>query len=323
MRIAAMVITATLLCLASLPGQSHNRLRNAGSTVFEFFPESDAYRVIVRDVDQKTRALVEKRLPFKVHFNALGPHAMYLATRGRKPAGFVYLRSEEGQWGYTDIAWSLSMDMRILGFRFHTGRSRHRTSMEKSPFARSLIGKRLSDLTTMYQKRAASKGTRDQHDLADTVLRSAIKTLLVLDVVWGHEISKLQDLTIAYGAFPGAVRFRRRVANVSTEPGKQQQLRTARVMIAEGKGRVFLGSVARTESVHGDTSLHLIWKLTQDRKVLEVRPAEASPNRRLQESCGELEGQRLGASPAGASFLGAVAKELDELLTRLQKPRKD
>lgn len=292
-----------------------NKLGDARKVVFEAFREADAFRRIVRDVDSRARKEVERRLPFKVHFNELGPHALYVALRKRKPVGLLYLRSEQAKWGITEIGWSLSLDLRVLGFWFQSSRSRHQKELRSSPFARQLVGSSYAELRELYVR---DKPTREDvpegaRDLARTVLQSSMKTTLVLDAVWRDEIAKLRDLAMGFDAFPTALRFRRRVFTV----GKKERpagVTTVHVMHATGKSGSALGMVVRSESTLNKRRLTLRWILSEGFTIRRVVPSRPGPDLLLAKACRKLEGTSLLRAESAHRQLGQVAAELATLL---------
>lgn len=306
-------MVAGLVCVSSVGAQHLNQLRDPASTVFAAFPEASSFRAIVRDVDQEAREFVEERLPFKVHFNELGPHAVYVAFRGRKPLGMLYLRTEEGEWGLTEIGWSLTLDLRVIDFGFQRGRSRHRSTLPDSPFARCLAGKDYADLEELLAELEA--GSREgipegAAELAGTVVRSGMKTLLVIDAVWREELAKLQDLAMGFDAFPGAERFRRQVLRFDEK--EAGALAAVHVMRAHGKGGAPLGLVARTE-VRGDRGTATWrWLLTRENRILRVVADDGDAQLGAKRS--QLEGDDLFGVQAQGDPVTAAAAELAQVL---------
>jgi hypothetical protein len=140
-------------------GESRSNQLNIQRVVFGAFPEADAYRGIKRSVSQPHRRAIEKKLPFKVHFNELGEHELLVAFRGRRPVGVVYCRTEEADWGLAVIAWHISLDQRIVGFEFLRGRNRNIKDLEQSQIATDLRGcsfAQIAQLTTHMTDRTTA-----------------------------------------------------------------------------------------------------------------------------------------------------------------------
>ena len=198
----------------------------AARDVFRAFPHATSYKMIERKVDQHARREVEKNLPFKVHFNELGLHALYVPFRGLSPIGLLYVRTEDGGWGFSEISWSLTLDLRIVDFRFIRARSPHRFALLRSPFSRSLAGLGYEDLTKLLDKDGKlvvkpNQIPRGSEKLAGALVRSAMKTILVTRTVWREELVKLQDSALGFETFEGA----RSVVSLSIPPQKVLQLK--------------------------------------------------------------------------------------------------
>ena len=52
-----------------------------------------------------------------------------LVAAGERPR--IYVRSEESEWGLIEIAWYLTLDLRIHGFKFQRCRNRYRTVLQQ------------------------------------------------------------------------------------------------------------------------------------------------------------------------------------------------
>lgn len=294
------------------------------AALFRAFPEADAYSCIRRDVDQAARLAIEQRLPFKVHFNELGEHELLVAFRGRRPVGLLYLRTEEAEWGLVDIAWHLTLDLRVLGFEYMRGRGRHQSTLEDSPLAEDLVGARFADVTALLAKRAdAGRAQRREgaEALAVTTLRSAAKTLAVVEVVWAPEIEKLHDQATGYDLFPAAARFTRRAGSFELDDGDERQRVGVKVIYAYDMGDTLLGCVIWTESAQGGEALSIRWVVDRELRVIRATPAAELRNVVLRTACNSLEGQLL-ASPTGADErLVPLARGIGTVVQRLAARR--
>jgi hypothetical protein len=312
------------LLLGLLPAQSGSGRASADAMIYHAFPEADSYRRIVRDVDQKARKEIERQLPFKVHFDELGAHTLFVAFRGRRPVGLLYLRHEEAEWGLTEIAWALTLDLHVLGFQFQRGRSLHMQQLESSGFQKQLVGVNLAELT---ERIAGPVSIDSQHvpegaaDLARLVMRSGAKALLVTDTVWRDEIVKLQDLGMGYDAFPTAERFHRQKVQFEIDDDDARQNVSVSIVRATGNGDAMLGAVARTESRIGSSPLVLRWVIDRDLRVLRIVPAQSWPSDQLRIACRELEGQPLTTLATGGGPLRPLASGLGEVMLHRNAPR--
>lgn len=311
---------------ATAPTQQRNDDDSAALTaVFHAFPEADSYRQIQRDVDRQTRTEVEQSLPFRLHFDELGKHTLLVAFRSRRPIGLVYLRSEESEYGLTEVAWAMSLDLRVLGFELPRCRNRHRRDLENSAFAKELAGRDSSQLVAMFKSEppVTSDTTRvpaGAEQLADLVLRSALKALRVAELVWHDDVEKLQDQAMGYDAFPAGERFRRQVVQFHGGPDEPAHLGTVHVVRAIGRASTSLGSVVRTTLAEQDADAAprtLRWVLDDQLRVLSVTPMESWAGASLRMACRELTGQLLADANLPDNDLRPVARELAAVMARL------
>ena len=196
-------LLAALAAVAPSPNaQAYCALRDPNGSIRELYPGSDSHRSIVRTVTNATRETLAKRLPFTLHFNELGKHTVYAVQRDGRPNGIVHVRSEPGSWGLVEIAWSLSLDLEVEGFRFQRCRDRNKRALETEEFARQLRGKSFADLLSMMSAdgNALVDGALEvpgaAEELALVVVRSALKTIAVTEVEWSEDLAELRAVRI-------------------------------------------------------------------------------------------------------------------------------
>lgn len=314
---------AVALLANVLPAQSQEADPAVEAMIFRAYPEADSFMRIERNVDAQARAEVERQLPFKVHFNELGPHTLFVAFRARRPIGLVYLRSEEAEWGLAEIAWSVSLDLRVYGFQFLHGRSRHLEALENSAFAKNLVDQDFADIVEKLRSDLdANKGVPPGAEtLAKTVLRSCAKALLVTKTVWSEEVAKLQDQAIGFAAFATAARFTRRVGRFDLRVGNAHQDVAVKLIYAHGTGTTRLGTVIRTDAKIGDDPLVLCWILDPDRRIVRLGPVRAGDNPSVAIACTELEGHLLSDLPTAPNPLLPLARGVGALMQQLESAR--
>lgn len=200
-----------LIALLAAPTTGQH-LADPQRSVFAAFPEADSYQVITRDVDVETRRRIEAMLPFRLHFNELRSHSLYVALRGRQPLGLVYARREEGACGLTDLTWSMSLDLRVIACHLERVRSAQPLASQDAEFTRRLAGRDRSSLVALLDPKGELHA--EVRDVADRaflamLVRSALKTLAIADTVWPAELQKLRDLALALQAFPPTQRVQR------------------------------------------------------------------------------------------------------------------
>jgi len=319
-RIATAATVFAMSTATALPAQSDRERKQTQRIVFRAFPEADAYRSIERDVDLKARALIEKRLTFKVHFDELGKHKLLVAFRGRRPVGLIYRRTEEADWGLTEIAWHLTLDGRIVGFRYLSGRSRDIKPLERGRLATDLAGADFQDIVKLLARNARQRGAQNAATLERTTLRSAAKTLAVLDTVWRADTEKLHDQATGFDLYPAAARFTSRHAPVELDKAGVRQNLQVKVLYAYDSTNTFLGCVAWTKGERDAERHQLRWALDRDLRIRSLQPTREHRDVELRKACNQLQGRPL-SEPADESALAPLARSLGSTLQKLQRRR--
>jgi hypothetical protein len=290
--------------------------------VFRAFPEANSYSRIVRDVRMEARRAIEQQLPFKVHFQELGEHALLVAFRAQKPVGLVYVRSEEAEWGLTEIAWYLTLDLRVIDFEFRRGRSPHLEALRNSQWRRDLIGRDFDGLTELVRRgdAALTGAPRGAERLARTLLRSATKAIVVTRTVWAEETAKLADQALGYEVFPAAARFTRRAGSIELDLDGEKRDVPVKSVVAYDAQRNVLGVLLWTDLTIEDRACRLRWVLDADLTILRVTPTDRD-TARLRSACAALTGRSLTGQPTSGEQgsdlltpyvrgLGAIANDL-------------
>lgn len=292
------------------------------AVVFRAYAESDGYSSIERDVGPSHRKAIEQRLPFKVHFNELGEHSLLVAFRGRRPVGLVYQRTEESDWGLVDIAWHVSLDLRVYGFEITRGLGRDAKEIADSVFAEQLAGSTFDEVCArlaVHQEamRAADPSPRDL--LTRTVLRSAAKALAVTAAVWSHEVEKLHDQAEGFDLFPAAARFVRRTTKLDVEGPEGRRSFDAKVMYAYDFGNTLLGYVIWSKPREATGDVHLRWVVDRERRVIVVRPDGVVRDTSDVEAWSRMSGRLLAAPGDVEPALASLAQGLGALAVRLER----
>lgn len=315
--------TATAQRPAPAPnGEVQRQRQKVERIVFRAFPEADAYSGIHRDITQPQRLLIEQRLPFKVHFNELGKHELLVAFRGRRPVGLVYRRTEEAEWGLTELAWHMTLDQRVVGFRFLRGRNRHIKSLERSKLADDLGGagsEQVARLLAAHAKKDHDKRDPSLVSIERTTLRSAAKALAILETVWKDQIETLGDRAHGFDMFPGSSRFTRRTASVQLDHGGKKQAVRVKVLYAYDRDNMFLGCVVWSTGSAGIEKTPLRWAMDRNMRILVAQPTENRRDVALRKACSQLKGRKLRAKPEPdlplsplAAVLGTVVEDLEK-----------
>lgn len=310
----ALLLPLALALAAPASAQGEGGDRTKVDLVFSAFREADSVRRIERAISSEARDAIESALPFRVHFAELGTHVLFVAFRGRKPIGLLYVRSEETAWGLADIAWAIDVEAHITGFEFVNSRSDRARALPQSPFGRGLVGLTLADLTRAQQAAPAveGKGTRDE--LEGIVERSAMMATAVITIVWADEVQKLADLAMLYDEFPGAERFRRFLQPAPESDGAVTR-GVIHVMEALARGHFELGSaIATTCRIAGRDDVVLRWVLDSRGRIVRVTPQQSWAPAGLRALCSGLAGRQLGDAPKADNPLTQAANEIAEAL---------
>jgi hypothetical protein len=312
MKIRTMPCVALIVIAhAAAPLRSHAQaycaLRNPVRQVYEMFPEATSYRSIVRTVDDRARDDVAEQLPFEMHYNELGRHTLYVPVDGEIPLGVVHVRSEASGWGLVEIAWAFDTDLRILDFRFQRCRDPKRSVLESDTFRTQIKGKDYAQLRAALRKDAAvlvSDGFNVPHEaeeLAQVVVRSALKTMVVTESVWAKDLRTIRLLARSYGAFPNTanVKLIETPYRASVVHELHQQLgtdssaidrETVDVVRLLDERESTIGFVVRTDWVPDGSPRVLWWTVSPDGRIADVKMGSGMFNRTTKRAMNSLVG---------------------------------
>ena len=192
-------LLALLICLPiQLHAVAYCALRDPVHAMQLFYPGFDSYRSFLGLVGPELRSRLAESLPYDIHFNEFGKHTLYVAYRGDQAAGLVHARTEKGDWGLDELIWSFNMDMTVSDFRFQRSRSKWKEEVQSPEFKAVLHGKGFDELKRLVgpggslTSDASAMLPKGAEELAATVLRSALKTIVVTEYVWGSELQDLE-----------------------------------------------------------------------------------------------------------------------------------
>jgi hypothetical protein len=169
-------------------------LRDPTDAIHHFYPELVKYEALDGTVDEKVRDHLTSKLA-NLHFDEFGTHTLYAVYGLSGTAGFVHARTEKGDYGLDELVWSLTPDLKIQDFRYQRTRSRHFKVIESQPFITWVNGRDHQSLTALITDDGMGLVSRpdfipeEAEALAVTAIRSAIKTILVTQFVWGDKIA--------------------------------------------------------------------------------------------------------------------------------------
>ena len=327
--IACLVLFAAAPTVQTCCGQAYCALRDPTKRIYESYPDATSFRSLVRTVDQDVRTYVLQKLPFTIHFNELGRHTLYLPVKGEQPLGLVHARSEAGNWGLSEIVWSLSPDLTVRDFTFQRCRSRKRTEVETDAFKKQVIGKNFQQLKAMLSQDGNSlaqgkvKVSPDAQELATIVIRSGLKTIAVTEYTWNKELTVIQPLYHVNDAFSDTARIEK-----VNQPYSEAVIRTFQSAFKTSSGKdssaikrtqvevyksidannSVAGFVVKTPWEMQGTKLTLWWSVRKDGVISKVKSQGGWPNAETQkafESVAGLASDKLHTCSTSAQIAGA------------------
>lgn len=175
------LLASVFLCTANQAvAVAYCSLRDPVNTIYEFFPEATNYRSNVQNVGRGARQTVQQQLPFRMHFNELGRHTLYIAQKADQRLGFVHARSESSDWGLTEFAWAFCVDMKVQSVKVQRSRDLKLMKYSQEELTGIVKGKNLPALQELY---AESLPGSIEHTLA----AAAMKVLVITQSVWPEE----------------------------------------------------------------------------------------------------------------------------------------
>jgi len=193
------ILLMLILLSSNVSAIAYCSLRDPVSQIAKLYPQKTNQLSIVKTVDDNTRAQVKIALPSNdLHFSELGRHTLYIAMLGKNSLGYVHVRSEQSDWGLVEIVWAIDKELRISNFTFQRCRSpKNKKIAECSDFKDIFIGKNYQELKELLSNDGVTANkyvldkAQDAPELANVVLRCALKSLLLTEILWGKELKKL------------------------------------------------------------------------------------------------------------------------------------
>jgi len=327
--VALLALFVTGAIAENCAGQAYCALRDPTKRIYESYPDATSYRSLVRTVDQDVRQYVSQKLPFTIHFNELGRHTLYLPVKDGKPMGLVHARSEAGNWGLSEIVWSLSPDLVVQDFEFQRCRSRKRSEVEKQAFKKQIVGQDFQQLKSMLSQDGTAvvkdkvSVSPEAQELAAMVIRSGLKTIAVTEYTWKQELAVVQPLFHMNQAFPESTRIEKvdqpytdAVVQIfrsafQTSSGKdsssikRDDVEFYKSFTAQNQEA---GFVVRTPWEMDETRLNLWWYVRKDGVISDVKSQGGWPTPETQkafESVAGLATDQLKKCSTAAEIAGA------------------
>ncbi len=178
-------------------------LRDPMAQIKQLFPEKTSQLSIVKAINDDIRQQVQTKLPNNdLHFGELGRHTLYVIFKEQQILGYIHVRSEQSFWGLVEVIWAIDRDFTIIDFAFQRCRSPKKTLIEQSEFRQMFIGKNLQQLQTYLSADGVSANrllleqAKRAPELANVLLRCALKTLLLTQLVWQEELNTVMTASL-------------------------------------------------------------------------------------------------------------------------------
>lgn len=205
----SIVVVALALAPNAASAQAYCELRDPTRSIRSLFPKSTNYQSVVRTIDKASRKRINSLIPLKdgLHFNELGQHTLYTVYQKKRPVGFVHVRAEQSRWGLIEVAWAISLDLKIIDFRFQRCRNPRKRALQKEENKAFLKLKSLKELRALLTKEDESlKSSKNivpgAEQLSAALVRCAIKTLVTTAVSWRSEVVESSLRARIFSAFP-------------------------------------------------------------------------------------------------------------------------
>ena len=179
-------------------GKPFCSLSDPTQQIFNVFPQATNYKSVVHNIDNQAKKELLSQHDFTIHSKEIGRHTVFFALQNEIPLGLIHVRTESGIWGLTEIVWALDMDLNIIDFNFQRCRGSSCKSIEDGEFKDKLRGKSLGDVLGLLKgsgdnlyDNSADTPLQAKESLAQAVLRSAVKTIIITDKIWREDIAEL------------------------------------------------------------------------------------------------------------------------------------
>jgi hypothetical protein len=180
------------LMAAPVPAQAqaYCALRDPLSALELHFSERTSHRSVVREVRKEHQQTLGSTSALSLRNAELGQHTLYVAFAHAETLGYIHTRSEKGRFGLIEIAWIIRPDMTIDSFQYQRCREPSRGVVELSDLEELISGKSALELGSLLDSTGAlTPGLLPSligydRTLAQVTVQSAIKTLIITELVW-------------------------------------------------------------------------------------------------------------------------------------------
>ncbi len=298
-------------------------LRDPVVAIHNLFPTASNHKSIVKIVGKDARVALKDVLPFTLHFNELGKHTLYVALRGNDAKGFIHARTELTEKGLVEIAWALNLDLSVEDFYIQRCRN-VACKDENIKFLRQYIkNKSFEEVLAIYHLKDTlfseelSHKTEEVQSLVRSIIQSALKTMVVTELVWGDDIEKISSLAFAKQHYPHASNAKKIRTSLSKVELKKIQQKfgndvnyinheTVNSFKITDDNQNTLAYFVKAGWNAGKNSGKFSWLISPLGKVMAVRPNSSWPNLEIESSFNTVVGQNI-KSPSNCSTFAEVA----------------
>lgn len=189
------IIFLLFIFVPNVLAEAYCALRDPVAQIKLLYPTKSNQLSIVKEINEGVRQQVKIALPNNdLHFGELGKHTLYVVLQQQTKLGYIHVRSEQSKWGLVEIIWAIDKDYRIKDFAFQRCRSPKKKLIDNQSFKNMFIGKNLAQLKEYLNKDGITANQKllsvaaNAPELANVVLRCALKTLLLTQLVWQDEL---------------------------------------------------------------------------------------------------------------------------------------
>jgi uncharacterized protein YuzE len=320
-----MAITVAMLASSTLVHESFGQaaycaLRNPTRLLYQEFPEADGHRSIIRTATIEDRSLISTALPFTLDFNELGRHTLYVPVKEGVALGLVHVRSEVGPFGLTEIAWSLTLDGKIINVSLQRCRDAEvREIVTNRTLFPQVEGADVPTLLQLLNDEALSNASR-------LLLESAVKTTAITMILWEEDLLPARAAmraTIAWSeSDPILTSELITLSSLPLNSGLQPRSIRIWAVTSRANGEE-LGTMVRSLWTIDEYKAELWWEINQHGKIINVEifnSNDASIGQAFREVVG-LELAKIGecATSAGVAA-GAILEAINETKEAKQIP---
>lgn len=278
-RLYLAILLFMMVIAASYSPYSHAAycsLRDPITAINKLYPSATHHRSITREINRDNRHHISQSLPFTLLFNELGKHTLYAIMEDKVPLGFIHARSELTNSGLIEVVWAINLDMTIKDSYFQ----RCRNPKSKDPIF-------IADMKKLVKSRSFDQllnevNSKQHSDLLSAIIKSALKTIAVTELVWRDDIEELRRNKLIYSYFGSdkEIAIEKDIKTKNTPQGMtfsmltKENIDTYKIM----KSKKDMGTLVHAHWEQYNYSGSFYWLFSPDGVVLDITPDSQWPN---------------------------------------------